>query len=490
MASASADIVRKVDGQDAINTLYAEGPGKELCYVWGRDIGQDPQYWLLQHEGKDLKVAVLGMTGIVQSVFYAGSKGKKDYLLKRSNGYGNFRVKEGRSVEGVLNDVYEAIDGLHFRDNEKRELFRWRAQQVIARFGEMKELYGDEDIVPEYNDTMIVSKISENCPRSCTYCPEPDRRGMLLYDEETIRHNMEMSKKLHEKYHGKFIDLLDEGFLNTSDILWFHLAHMYANDASWRQGLEKDNPFMHNLLQRIRVGDNKGNSDSLDALVSGVSGRKLADPLEIVDAFHEYFPHVEKTYSFAGVPTINASSPEYLKELFNNAEGINRMLVGIESADRVTSDFLGKRETPEQKKEAIEKLQDAGFKVKAIVQVGMTGEGFYHLSKDRNRRLFRSSRTALANTAEWAESVMRGVDSRKPDKVLISRYTPLAGTPLARMHDKPDVIRQYSSSRGIEKDALWLLHRLESAGIDAELDYETAIQDQTSVVADVQPVGL
>ena len=62
-------------------------------------------------------------------------------------------------------------------------------------------------------------------------------------------------------------------------------------------------------------------------------------------------------YAFMGVPTINSTDPVYLKKLFNRASGINRVLIGIESGDDLQSRYVGKNESPREKREAIKKTQ-------------------------------------------------------------------------------------------------------------------------------------
>ncbi|PIN87100.1 hypothetical protein COV19_01230 [Candidatus Woesearchaeota archaeon CG10_big_fil_rev_8_21_14_0_10_44_13] len=470
-------LIDLVGGFSPVHTVLARGADAELCYVHGKDTGNDPQYWLIEKKGKNITLTTLGLTGIVQSVSMIRGH-KREHLLERKNGYGNFRSYTGQPVERLLAAAYDSISGFEFNDPRHKELFGWRADQIIARFGEMKQLYDEKDIVPEYNDTMVIAKISKSCPRACIYCPEPSAQGIQLYDMDTITHNMSMAKNLHEKYHGRFINEMNEGFLNTSSILWFHLAGRYLDDKAWREEIKEDNPCIENLLGRANLFGEKSTIRLKELVRRGAKGI-IPDPKDIVGVFREHFPHLEKIYTFMGVPETNATSEGYLSELFNNAEGINRVLVGIESAHNPTSRFLGKKETAEDKTRAITMLQKAGFKVKVIVQVGAVGEGFYHGGR------FVSGREGLEETAAWLKQTMGNSYNGKTGKILVSRYVPVEGTPLAEMHNHMRNIRPYGPKNSPEKEVRWFVRRLQKEGLDVvsivDEDYEVAVQERRAI---------
>ncbi|MBU0536706.1 MAG: radical SAM protein [Nanoarchaeota archaeon] len=474
------ELIGQIRGRDfydaPLHYLVAKGKDAELCYIHGKDLDkeQDPQYWLIEKTSKGIRRTVIGRTGIVQTVEVLDKQGNARRILHRSNGYGNFEVDGENTVEGLLHQAYGVIDGLDFSQGyeKRRELFSWRAQHVIARFGEIRKLYGENDIVPEYNDTMIVAKISDSCPRHCIYCPEPSEKGIVLFDKRLINHNITMSRRLHEKYHGTWISEMDEGFLNTSDILWFHLADRYANDRKWRETLIRTDPVLAQMMKRVNLKDGSGNITALDDIVDGKSKKHIPDPIEIIDSFNGQFTQIKKMYTFMGVPTINATSPEYLREMYDNGKRFNRILVGIESADDITSRFLGKNETYKDKADAVKKLHEAGFKVKAIVQVGVTGESFRP-----NGTRYHRSRTALLKTADWLEAAMRKRIRDRGDKVQVSKYIPVEGTALKRLHEEAIRIRPFKDPSLLDKEVEWFVEELIRRGLDAEADYEIAIQN-------------
>ncbi len=421
--------------------VIARDTGVELCYTNGYFGEDDAHYTLVTEDGL---FATLGSTGLIQAVYAYDDSGMSPLFL-RDNAYGNFQVHEESipSIEYVMDRVYETILGLEFDQNAKyKDLFEWRAQQIIERFGDFSELYGDGDILPEYRDEMTVVSVSKGCPRKCSGCPSGG--GIELYNEDTIKANMELARRYQVKHHGKSLGLMDEGFINGSDILWHHL----------RKG--------------------------------GV------DPVKIVEMYREHFPEVAKLYAFMGTPTVLGTELKYLQELY--AAGLNRILFGYETGHDATSRFIGKNETAAKKAEALRKLQavslDSVYKFKTIVQVGMVGEGFYD-----DDGTFVSSREGLEATVEELSKVLRSIrrirpDGRSgypslidvPDKVLISRYVPVPGSKLAKLHEEGKVIKPYSSSTGLEDDVRWLTRELRKRGIRVEDHYEHAIQRPVQII--------
>lgn len=411
-------------GVDIPHELKAANDTAELVFIPALESSDDPEYWFLTQGTK----VVLGYTGLVKSVHRYTRNGKHldvDTELFRANAYGNYQPNDQAFIDETLNTVYDQISQLEFKSEELSLMFDWRGQRVLARFGDFKQLYSETDIIPEYNDHMTIVKISEGCPRFCIYCPEPNSRGITLFDEEQIRNNMEFARQLQLKYHDGFTGRMDEGFLNTSDILWFHL-------------------------------------------LNGM------DPTEIVDQFNNYFPELRKRGTFMGVPTVNKVSKKYLAELFHDAKRINRVLVGIESGHEPTSVFLGKNETAEQKSLAINKLNDIGYKVKIIVQVGNVGNGFFD-----NKNNFVSSREGLEATVDFLSSVyLQGSNT----KILISKYIPIPDTPLFDYHlDPVGRIVPYSSPQELDDEVEWFKNSLVKNGIgygQIETDYEHALENR------------
>ncbi|MFA6888137.1 MAG: radical SAM protein [Candidatus Woesearchaeota archaeon] len=330
----------------------------------------------------------------------------------------------------MLDAAYTTVSKLKFNQAQLREVFEWRAQRVLARFADFSMLYGDNDIVPEYADTMVVVRVSEGCPRRCIYCPEPGK--FKLYNEQKVRENMDLARRLQEKYHGPAIVMMDEGFINASDVLWHHLKS------------------------------------------GGV------DPLRIVQLFKKTFPELRKIYSFVGVPNFNQISRDdkhYLDALFNY-DAINRVLIGIETCDDDTSRFLGKNESREEKVYALRTLasmgQSHGVKVKAIIQIGMTGKGFYFQDS------FISSRTALERTAKSLYDASSSSTYKRPFYVLISRYVPVQRTLLTMMHKNGRIV-PYDTSQGVEEDVHFFITTLKKMDVQGRIriedHYQVALQE-------------
>lgn len=405
----------------------------ELCWMKKTDY-TDPHYLLFTSDGI---YAQLGYTGLVSSLKELGSSGLST-IFQRKSGYGIF-TRNGMPLSNTdatlvhgIDDVYTTISGLDFYEEEMRELFEWRAQQMLARFGEYSILIDESNIVPEYNDRMNVITVSKRCPRHCIYCPEAG--NLELFTRDMIEGNMKLGRRMQEKYHGHFKSLMNEGFINSSDLLLFY---MYR----------RKNP-------------------------------SVMDPVEIAQMFKAYFPEVTKLYTFVGGPTTNTTPLSYLRQLYGGGRLINRALIGIESGDESTSRFLGKNESNEDKAKAVRKLQNTGFKVKVIVQVGMTGKGFYDSSGT-----FHDSWQALGNTAEFLSKTIRPFTFGSRDKVLISRYVPIEGTPLKTMHEEGTVVVPFISPSELEEQVEWLTHELKKASIDVEAEYETALEGRVRLAA-------
>jgi hypothetical protein len=418
-----------------VHQLLAFGNDAELCDVLGKENGRDPEFWYLRLDGTK---AVLGPTGMLKSVERL-TESNLEMVMYRNNAYGNFWDKDhnqmgGQPLKEAIAAIYQGLDALDFKSAGRKSLFGWNAERLMSRFADYSQLYEMSDIIPEYTDRMNLVKVSEGCPLKCIYCPEPNPNRMVPYSEEDIVKEMIRARELQRKYHQGNESIMNEGFLNTTDLLWFH-----QND--W------------------------------------------TDPIRIVGLFREHFPEIRKIYSFMGVPSVNRTSLEYLKALYDGAEGINRVLIGIESADEATSRFLGKNETYAEKKEALMKLREVGFKVKPIIQIGMVGEGFTDPAGN-----FVSSRQGLEATARlMADFLSFSKLSRKPDKILISEYIPIEGTPLRKLHEDGKIVTPYHSPCGADDDIKFFLAELQQRGVDiyssVEMDYESALEGRARNLA-------
>ncbi|MBD3312981.1 hypothetical protein GF345_00905 [Candidatus Woesearchaeota archaeon] len=511
-----SELLPEMSRYSIINKVIAkgtnpEGSRTELLHISGDDIDEDPQYWLVEKYNGTGRITKLGLTGMVQSVFDVSGDDfaddlSRNYILHRPNQYPEWSSVLSEPLEVTLDNIYETILGLDFVESShekktKRKLFEWRGNNLLARFGAIKKIYRPDDIIPEFNDTMVVSKISDKCSRFCNYCNQPDEQGMIIKDLETLVSGLDEEKALYEEYDGDRLEVMDEGFLNGSDLLAYQIARKYVQSSRYRDELKKEHPIAYGMMQRTKVDTEEGRV-SLNDIIKKKLKVSIPDPKRIAKEFRKRYPHVTKLYAFAGVPTSNAVDSHYLKELRDNGEGLNRILIGIESAHDPTSRFLGKNETAEQKAAAVKQWQDAEYKVKIIVQAGMVQEGFYHNGE------FYDAMDSLRHTCDWITSTLRSKHSlRKSDKVLVSRYLALEKTPLAEQHYEammhgigqyapdweqaimmPDTeseasisyrpsIKPFRTPGGVKKQEDYILEKLNKAGIEAEAQYEIAIQN-------------
>ncbi len=405
----------------------------ELVRVWDPDLESDASYWLMTGEWR----ADLGPIGLVQRVS-SGTRKNERVFAERPNAFGNFVTEPGVSLEKLLEKVYDLVSSLTFGRTDDAALFTgWETQRVLARFRDFRHLYSPNDIVPEFNDTMVITKISQDCDRTCLYCPDrrDGKKRLELFTREKVRMNMELARAVEVEYHGGHLDLMIEHFLNGSDLLWFPAGEP----------------------------------------------RAYPSPLEIVEMGASIFPEAWKRYAFMGLPNVNRTPPGYLRRI--REAGLYSVLVGVESFHEQTSRFLGKPESTASKVEAIEKLKEAGFKVKLIIQVGMVGEGF--MADGR----FYSGREGLEETARVCARILGDPLTRHREgdrtKALISEYLSLEGTPLFPLHQEGKIVTPYRSAEGLRNDVEFFLRLLGGAANDpnaVETGYEAAIQSPSRSV--------
>lgn len=410
------------------HTVVGQGEEGDLVLLYGRDRDEDSSYVFITPDGL---LASLGIGGIVKTVEELIDGDQRRPLLHRQTGYGNFTLPEGtQPIEVVIDDLYSRIRGLKIPNPNIEDTMKiWTAQRVFARFSANRQFYSEQDIIPEFDDSMIVVKVSDKCPRACHYCTEPGK--FVLYDEDQIRANMELAKRVQLEFHESAVPDMNEGFLNGSDLLWHRLK------------------------------------------------RGGVDPIKIVEMFKEYFPNAVKRSAFVGVPTTNkvhAQDPTYLRRLCDQTRGLNRVLVGIETGHETTSYFLGKNETFAEKKRALEDLYSAGFKVKIIVQIGMIGQGYW----SEEERRYISSEETLDETGRLIGEVSRLARRDRPLQVLLSRYVPIPRTKLAKMHRDNYPIIPYSGEESAQSDAEYLKETLRGyrrlSNIEIEDKYEVALE--------------
>jgi len=392
--------------------LVATNKNAELALI--READQDPAYVLMNKDGMQADFSTVGLVKRVAKL----PKRQDNILVERENGYGEFVVTGTERLEHILERVYGEVTALKFKEKEEQDLFAWRASQVIARFGDFRQLFSPQDIIPEFNDNMVVIKLSDGCGKGCKGCPE-GTIPLRLYDEKRIRENVVRARRIERHYHEGHLERMDEGFLDSSDLLLF--------------------------------------------------GERAAG---IVTTVGTIFPEVIKWYAFASVKNVLKAPARQLNEL--REAGLYSVLLGIETAHEPTSRIWGKTETAEMKTAAVKRLQEIGYKVKPIVQIGMVGEGFVY--NDR----FYSGKEGLEATASWAADVIgtpleRSARRNGDVKLLISRHIDGIGS------ERKGIV-PYRHANRAEEDLQFFLRQLQRHGVDiydnraVEQGYEAAIR--------------
>ncbi|MFH1849572.1 MAG: hypothetical protein ABH879_05275 [archaeon] len=411
-------LIRRYENGDRLHSVVARADGIELVRLPPQSGMDDAEYWLLKNDGTK---ATIGLTGLVREVEEYSNPGRSgryrdsENVLSRTNGFGYFRDHDS-DIRLLLDGVYEDIRRLEFTDPDQKGIFDWTGEQVQNRFEDYRSLYGPGDIVPEFNDTMNVVRVSADCPNRCPPCPL-GTGNFVMFPEETIRYNAERARGLQLRHHGEYAHLMNEVFPDSSDILLFH-----------------------------RLGG--------------------TDPRKIAEILYEKFPEARKMPAFTSVKSVNETGFAYLRDL--RQAGYSRFLVGIEAFHGPMSRFLGKNESPSEKGEALLKLLEAGYKVKPIMQI-IDGESF----RQGGREV--SIRNGVRATLEYFGRIIDPMKHKNRVKVLVSVTQPIPGTPMARMYEN-GTITPHSDPDGLEKMLKSVRRFFHSRDIPAETEYEVALE--------------
>ena len=248
------------------------------------------------------------------------------------------RTSPNETLEGLLDVGY----GITRRMTDTRErvignLFDPRSgRSVLTELARKRGDVSYRDIIPDFTDDKTVVKVSDGCAFNCYFCPEGG--GLRLLNIDEIQSRMWATRKIQVEHHTAGArKYMIEGFINSSDILWFEVM--------------KSTPKVSN-----------------------------ATPIDIARMYLQTFPEVKRLSAFFGVRNtirVHQQDPDYFRKLAD--EGIVRAYIGIETAHTEGSRLLGKNETYEMKKEAMEILRDARIGVKAIVQVCTFCQRFFLL---------------------------------------------------------------------------------------------------------------
>jgi radical SAM superfamily enzyme YgiQ (UPF0313 family) len=443
-------LVRDVEDVPSTIERIAHTPNVELYRSQNRGLDKDPEYVMVT---ADNVLATFGETGLVQTIERIDGD-KQRHLVVYQDGQGRYhidpdelpvdgiqrdpRYTEGQHLLMALQYVYDRTKEIPAALDQRVQRFHaLTAERAIARFQDYSTLLGPADIIPDYTHRTNIVTVSSGCRFACRFCPEGGEQ-LELYSPEKIRENMLMAREIQRRYHSGLERYMDEGFLNTADLLAF--------------GIMPDSP--------IR-------------------------PEDIIEMYLEVFPEAQKLGTFMDVRSILEFSKDQrfngtitsnnLRGLRQRTEGdsksgvihplLTRAYVGIETAHDEASKFLGKNIPYDDKFDALSLLQEAGFRVKAIIQVGALGEGFYRrredIGKERTPKNFVSSREALARTVNLMQRV-------EPYRTMVSSFVPLQHLPLLA---DPRLV-PYEDSSQVQDEIDFVVEQLRGTRTRVELSYE------------------
>jgi radical SAM superfamily enzyme YgiQ (UPF0313 family) len=297
-----------------------------------------------------------------------------------------------------------------------RKFRDFTGDRVLARFKDFRMMVGPRDIIPDGDSDYHVPIVTtaEGCIYDCGHCIIGG--GMEIFSGAQIKRNIKRARTILEEYHGDNLDDLIEGFINNSDILW-HL----------------------------------------------ISAKSELNPLEIVSLYKEAFPQVWKLGAFFGIRntirTVEKIDKNYLKKLFKNEEGITRGYVGVETGHDEAAFLINKPESYQDKLKAVNYLKDARIAVKAIVQIGVFGQGFYRRAEDIGKP------KTEENFVSWKEVADRTIElllEMAPYRIMPSEFLPLRNLPVLKLYEQGRIV-PYSNPGEIDREKAYIYNRIRQA---------------------------
>lgn len=424
-------------------TLVSELDNNELYFVHKHD-SVDPYYLLLKYnpENEEKIEISYGPTGypkrIDKQISDKEGTDKLENIILRTD-QNNFEVNkellpidnvpfkdslDAGQLTGLLIDYSLDLVQKHRIDDNEHDIFKFLStHNIMARFKDYSQLIHTNAIVPDLSDILTVVNISDGCGNDCRHCPEGG--NLDLYSKAKIDKEFMKVLQLHIKHHPNTLHKMTEGFLNTSDILWYE-------------------------VQKSEI-----------------------KPDEIAKEYFKYFPWTQKLGTFFGVKNIlnvskeqdlgNILTSKYLTGLYN--AGITRGYVGIESGNSKVSAIFRKNETYSDKLKALNLLSESGIKTKAIVLVGVAET---YITKDGEE----------IKSIDAMQDTIRLLENAKPYRVMISRYLPNENLPLEKLRKEGRLI-DYKDDHGIQKEIDMLTKAMGKKNIIVEQDYESFVVGKT-----------
>lgn len=419
-------------GENSVLNLVGASDKAELYHVNTLIDKEDPYYLLAT---SDKAMIEFGETGLIRKFSYK-EKNKVKVALEK-NGRNEFVLEEripefidsfkgysknqlevqlidyAYSHASKIPDDYNKVIAKKFKD--------FTADRVIARFKDFKFLVDPRDIIPDGNSDYQVPIVTtmEGCAYNCGHCPI----GGGIKDiktKEDIRNSISRAKKILNEYHHKIKDEFEEGFINASDI-WWHL----------------------------------------------LSPKSELSPLEIIAMYKDAFPDVIKLGTFFGIRNtirvIEKIDSDYLNKMrwniLGSGNGITRAYVGVETGHDLAAMLINKPERYDDKIKAIKYIKDASIAVKAIVQIGVFGEGFYRDEEDIGKKKTKD------NFVSWKEIADKTVDvliEMAPYRIMPSVFLPLKNLPVLKLIEQGRIVR-YNDPRSIDREKNYIHRKLKKA---------------------------
>lgn len=360
----------------------------EVYFYRESKINPDPEFLMATSDDVLVRFAVTGdMMGMYKRNQATGSL---DAIVEMDTKHRFHLDRKTLPINGVMNNtsltdenILESLVGYSYqkakavRDFDSTGIAKYfqvlTYEAIVARFNLLKIIQSSTDIIPDQTPRTIFVKAGDGCAMNCSYCPEGAVKFVPYSERQFIEHLELIGTALTDILGSEGIRKMNEGFINISDLGWL--------DAYKKMGKTD---------------------------LSSVRAAQL---------MLRYFPWLEKKGFFIGSPTALGLSKDnlgahklrkgnlryssdYFKRLYSEG-GLNRAYIGIETSHDEGSALFRKPVTYEQKLLASNLIQDAGIRLKAIVQIGLLGQGFYPLHKRISPENFVPWHVSTDLTAKW-----------------------------------------------------------------------------------------
>jgi len=208
-------------------------------------------------------------------------------------------------------------------------------------------------IRPPSESSSLLLRVTRNCPwNKCTFCSLYKDERFSIRPKEHIYQDIDLIKKS--------IDILSSSNNLESDERNHLLSNYYNSlneDEKWAYVSAKN--WFENSMESIFLQD------------ANTMIIKPQDMIEILNYVKKVFPHEKRITSYARSQTITKISDEDLKKIFD--AGLNRIHIGMESANDTILKLVKKGATKDIHIEAGQKVKKAGFELSEYYMPGLGG---------------------------------------------------------------------------------------------------------------------